>query len=403
MKLIVGLTVSCLAMNAISLAPSSARFAQRQTRQVPISRLLKNLEAQREDAMGATDKAMVDFRLGRLHAMAYAQNTESAPCDAGALPGSRYELPDFGNTPDHLQFTAGDKKKKSPSAQEHLKAAINYLQTAVKKDPGLLSAKLGLAWCIDQSGDKNKARLLYREIFTEAYKAECDSKGGMYSWSIAVETANYLKPLLDPVRDKAELDLVDSQVKELNKLPRMITPIAVSLSAGADLKEVIQNKAVEFDLDGFGKRKYQQWISPKAAWLVLDSDGRGFIDSGLKLIGQSSFWIFWNNGYEVLKALDDNHDGKLTGAELNGIALWQDLNCNGISEKNEVRSLVQYGITAISTRATKHSSSILWNESGVSMRNRKTLPTFDLVLGSALNPSIAPPAKAPMPLKSIAH
>lgn len=379
MKLIVGLIVACLGMNVFSLAPAFGKFAQLQTRLVPVSRLLKNLEAQREDAMGSTDKAMVDFRIGRLHAMAYAQDSETAPCNSAATPGSRYELPDFGHTPDHVQFAVTEKKK-SISAQAHLKAAITYLQAALKKDPSLLIAKLGLAWCTEQSADKNKARTLYREVFSEAYKSESSSKGGMYAWSIAVETANYLKPLLDPVKDKEELALVNSQVKELNKLPRMVTPIAVSLLPGAALQDVLDHRVVEFDLDGFGKRKYKRWISANAAWLVLDDDNRGIIDSGLKLVGSSSFWIFWDNGFEVLKALDDNHDGKLTGMELKGFALWQDQNSNGISEKGEVKPLASYGITALNTGAANHPSNILWNQHGAVLQNGQTLSTFDLIL-----------------------
>ena len=42
----------------------------------------------------------------------------------------------------------------------------------------------------------------------------------------------------------------------------------------------------------------------------------GVICSGLQMFGSYSFFLFWNNGYEALSALDDNQDGKLDGAEL---------------------------------------------------------------------------------------
>lgn len=396
MKLIAASLTLLIGINLTYQAGAFAKFAIRQTRQVPINRLLKNLELQRADAVSSTDKAMVDFRIGRLHAMAYAQKVEDGPADAQVTPGSRYELPEFGQRPDHVQFQVVESKDKNKqsSAGEHLKLAISSLQKAVKTDPSLLSAKLGLSWCIEQTGDKIKARQLYREIFSTAYCDEKTSKGGMYNWSISLETATYLRPLLDPVKDKHELEVLSSKVADIEKLPRYITPIMIPLSSASKLSELTQKKEVSFDLDGFGKRRYSRWISPKAAWLVFDSEHNGKIDSGLKLVGQSSFWIFWKNGYEVLKGLDDNRDGKLTGSELDGLALWADKNCNGECEAGEVQALAKYGISAIKTGCSKHSSGLLFNPNGVEFNNKISSASYDLVLNTAApSPSPAhPPA-----------
>ena len=48
-----------------------------------------------------------------------------------------------------------------------------------------------------------------------------------------------------------------------------------------------------------------------------------------------------------LAALDTNHDGKLTGAELNTLFIFQDTNENGIVETGELKSLAAAGITTI--------------------------------------------------------
>lgn len=67
------------------------------------------------------------------------------------------------------------------------------------------------------------------------------------------------------------------------------------------------------------------------------------------MFGSVTFWIFWRDGYEALRSLDDDQDGILSGAELRGMALWQDRNGNGVSdEQGEVRSVAEWGITAIS-------------------------------------------------------
>lgn len=49
----------------------------------------------------------------------------------------------------------------------------------------------------------------------------------------------------------------------------------------------------------------------------------------------------------ALAALDANKDGKLTGAELNGLQIWADTNENGIQDAGELRTLVQQGISTI--------------------------------------------------------
>src|SRR5271170_2757419 len=119
MKLIARTLAALVGINLILAAePAFGRFAMTQTRQVPISRLLRNLEYQRADAMNSTDKAMVDFRIGRLHAMAYSLDLEKAPCPAVAVPGSKYELPDFGNQPDHVQFKVGKGNGSSAAAKQ---------------------------------------------------------------------------------------------------------------------------------------------------------------------------------------------------------------------------------------------------------------------------------------------
>ncbi len=368
-----------------SLCPGTAeaKFASRPTRQVPIVRLLKNLELQRtECGLSTTDRALVEFKIGRLHAMAYALKTEQAATDAQAYPGSRFELPDFGNTPDHMQFQVSATKdpKKQASAITHLKLAIAHLEKSTAIDPEFLPACLGLAWCLDQSGQKDKALAVYRRVFKDAFAGERASSGGMYNWSIAGETAEYLRKLLDPAKDGKELADLKAKVGELEKLPRYITPVVIPLQDNLTGDQIMSVKPVSFDLDGLGKRRYSGWISPSSGWLVFDSEGTGKIDSGLQLIGSVSFWLFWRNGYEVLRALDDDRDGLLTGGELDKLAVWQDGNTNGLSEPGEVRSLAHWGIDAISTRGKHETSDRLISPKGMRMTSGNWRPTWDVTL-----------------------
>lgn len=72
---------------------------------------------------------------------------------------------------------------------------------------------------------------------------------------------------------------------------------------------------------------------------MFDGDGKGRINSVLQLFGNVTFWMFWRNGYEAMRALDDNGDGSPAGGELAGLGPWRDENGNGVSERGEVRAL----------------------------------------------------------------
>lgn len=367
----------------ISSRAAIAKFQNRPTRQVPIVRLLKNLELQKnEGGMSTTDRALVDFKIGRLHAMAYALKTEQGATDAQAYAGTRFELPDFGNTPDHVQFSVAATKdlRKQSSAVSHLKSAIISLEKATKVDPQFLPARLGLAWCLEQSGQKDKARVLYKLVFKDAFESERTSSGGMYNWSIALETAEYLRKLLDPAKDGKELADIKSKVGELEKLPRYITPILVPLEDNLSSDRILTPAQVSFDLDGMGKKRYSTWVAPACGWLVFDAEGSGQIDSGLQLIGSVSFWLFWHNGYEVLTALDDDRDGLLTGGELDRLSVWQDINTNGISDPGEVQPVAHWGIDAIATAFRQESPDLLISRKGMRLTSGSWRPTWDVLL-----------------------
>ena len=96
--------------------------------------------------------------------------------------------------------------------------------------------------------------------------------------------------------------------------------------------------------------------------------------------------MFWDTGYEALAALDDDRDGRLSGKELAGLALWHDANGNGVSDAGEVKPLADYGIVALSCKAVRdpnHPDRIAYSPAGVTFRDGTTRPTFDLVLHTA--------------------
>ena len=178
--------------------------------------------------------------------------------------------------------------------------------------------------------------------------------------------------------DAAEIQRIKEYRAAIDAKGRAITPILVALKEAADLQDLTDPEAaVAFDLDGSGLDRRWGWITPEAAWLVYDPEGTGRITSGLQLFGNVTFWVFWKNGYDALSALDDNRDGVLAGAELAGLALWQDINSNGKSDPGEIRPLAEVGIASLSCECFEHESGILHNPTGAMFRDGTVRPTYD--------------------------
>lgn len=194
------------------------------------------------------------------------------------------------------------------------------------------------------------------------------------------EIIGYLKKLLDPVKDAKEIAQLSSDEKSLNSMGRAMTPILVPLKPNSTFSELVNsNASVQFDLDGSGLPRRWGWVTTNAAWLVYDHTGSRHITSGLQMFGQVTFWIFWRDGYEALSSLDDNGDFVLSGSELDGICLWQDVNGNGICEPGEVRPVTDFGIGSIDCRGQTAPDRMRFNPHGVTFRDGSTRSTYDWI------------------------
>jgi len=353
---------------------------------VPIARLIANLEKQAEQK---PKDARVRMNLARVHAMAYAWKTDTARVNRGWREEKAY----FGEDPKHVPFepvTETADKEKMRVAREHLAKAIGRYEEAVKLDPNNLTAQLGLAWCIDQSGDKERAIEAYRKVVVAGWKQESQLESG---WGdghfVSVEAGEYLKRFLNPrkYRDREEIKRLDARAKYLKQLPRSVTPIIVPLAENVTLDEMVDRQAsVAFDADGTGLHRTWTWITPKAGWLVCDQQGTGKITSALQMFGNVTFMLFWDCGYQALASLDDNADGELAGAELVHLGIWQDGNGNGRCEPGEVKALAEWDIAAINCHgATEHDHHgvAAYAPIGVRFTDGHHRPTYDIILHPA--------------------
>jgi len=351
------------------------------TIRVPIERLITNLE--REVASNKKD-FLSRLNLGRLYAMAYSLKTDTLETKKDSSLWFGYDPPRVL----HNKVTTTEDIERKRIANEHLEKAIYWYKQAAELSPDDLVIKLGYAWCLDQAGRDSIAKKLFIDIADESYKREKDrdkqfSDVFCFSYrSIAVEAYKYALALLDSVEEKQEIRRIKLILSRHNQIS-VITPIVFPLNTELQKNQIINhNVNVNFDLDGTGKHEWN-WISPDACWLVHDKDHDGIIDSGRDLFGSITFWLFWRNGYDALRALDDNGDGELRGSELVGLAGWQDGNSNGISESGEVKTLDKMGVIALSCsyKSTTLNDQTIWvSKGGVTFANGNSHPTYDIIL-----------------------
>jgi len=363
------------------VVPSPADYAGVEVEIVPVERLVKNLE-------GAVKKdpknVQVLVNLGRVHGMAYSLKTDTAT----VRKGKEEQGPWFGYEPKLIPFSKvvkTDDADKQKAAKSHLAKAIERFREAVKLAQDNLPARLGSAWSLEQAGETKDAVKEYRSLIEDAWKKEKDLKAvGLGSESFVAEASGYLIPLLDKEKDKEEIATLRERTAQMRKLPRVVTPVALPLRDGLRARDLEDpNAAVVFDADGSGRKQKWSWITKDAGWLVYDPKGKADITSGLQMFGGVTFWLFWETGYDALASLDDNGDGVLTGDELKGLAIWHDSNGNGVCDPGEVKPLSEYGIVAVSCRFERdpsHPDRIAFSPNGVTFRDGKTRPTFDLIL-----------------------
>jgi hypothetical protein len=157
------------------------------------------------------------------------------------------------------------------------------------------------------------------------------------------------------------------------------TPVVIDVNGdGFALTDIA--RGVVFDLNGDGYAGWLPWTSVDSddAWLVLDLNGNGKIDSGLELFGNFTAQPGpptgqEKNGFLALAEFDKpenggNGDALITNTDniFSWLRLWQDTNHNGISEADELHTLGEAGLATLdlkykeSKRTDEHGNKFRW-------------------------------------------
>lgn len=374
---------------------------------VPVDRLVENLEQRLNEHPDSHDLLS---QLARVHSYAFAKGAKIIGDEYGEReprePDAVEKPEDFGGFSPEISFhpTVVPEVFFTDDLFAHLKTAIDYYtKAAAHKDADMLDW-LGLGYTLRQAARyadrlatpeeaKDEAKVTarrrdYQDRALAAYEKALNAPNNSYQFNFNSVAYEACKGIVNIYARRDNLTKEEQRLYKVyrRKLPEIrmnetghaVSPIIFSLDTSRSLSELLApDTIVPFDLDATGLGKRWPWVQPVTAFLVWDANGDGIVPNGEALIGSVTWWIFWNNGYEVLQALDNDKDGWLQGAELAGFGVWQDGNANGVSDPGEVRPLSAVGVTGVAVSVTGYVDGMPANPQGLRLEDGRVLPTYD--------------------------
>lgn len=370
--------------------------------EAPIDRALENVAA-----MEGLDEAQRERLLGRLNLLAYARDdadftylqSDNTLVEAGSVrcadaPRSVRVPQEPGPevAPDDLcaafDFQLGPQAELPDAPPERtrlgglarLRAAEQHYRRAIRLDGDDLRARLGYAYVLDRMARHSSARRQLLQILSRGIPRLNGPQSAWEDHAVLTEAAEHLSHLARTSNDHIRIARLRDRL-EASRPVIYVTPVVVPLTDAPFSHLVDRDSAVAFDFAGTGDARAQGWLSDQGAWLVWDPHWRGEIRSGFDMIGQRSWAVFWSDGFEAMRALDDNRDGELTGAELGGLALWRDADSDGVSDDGEVLPVNVHGIAGLATSGRAERPGLLIAPRGVRFEDGRTRPLYDWTPG----------------------
>lgn len=142
-------------------------------------------------------------------------------------------------------------------------------------------------------------------------------------------------------------------------------PLVLDLNGDSKISTINRNDSNSyFNHDGDNIKYRTSWIGKEDGILVIDKNGNGTIDNGNELFGNfttKNNGDMANNGFEALKDYDTNGDLIIDYRDdkFSELRVWQDLNSDGISQSNELKTLKEAGISRLNLNNSETSNEVL--------------------------------------------
>ncbi|WP_189836413.1 putative Ig domain-containing protein [Sulfuriferula multivorans] len=139
--------------------------------------------------------------------------------------------------------------------------------------------------------------------------------------------------------------------KKFNKAGTIPSPVILDLD-GDGIETTAVNAGAYFDHASDGFAEQTGWVGKDDGLLVRDLNGNGTIDTGTELFGSETKLTNGQkaaNGFEALKELDSNNDGKIdaSDAAFATLKIWKDANSDGYTSAGELLTLADAGVQSI--------------------------------------------------------
>ncbi|WP_459881133.1 polymorphic toxin type 44 domain-containing protein [Campylobacter concisus] len=171
-------------------------------------------------------------------------------------------------------------------------------------------------------------------------------------------------------------------------------PLILDLNGNGKIDLTSTSNGVHFDHDANDISFKSSWVDKEDGLLVYDRNNNGIIDNGTELFGnftriasantnsssyeniddanknnnnlQTNNTTLAKHGYEALANLDSNNDGviDINDKDFNKLRIWQDINKDGVSQTNELKTLDELNIKSLNLN---------YNEVNQDLRDNNTL------------------------------
>lgn len=148
-------------------------------------------------------------------------------------------------------------------------------------------------------------------------------------------------------------DAIDpSLYKDWNTAKQTASPLILDLDGDGLVETQSKTEGIYFDHAGDGFSEATGWAGSDDGLLVRDLNGDGAINNGTELFGNNTRLKngqYAANGFEALKDLDSNKDGKLNSADAawNSLRVWKDTDADAQTDAGELLSLANAGVREI--------------------------------------------------------